>query len=526
MNADFDLIILGSGFGGSLTAMVARRLGLRVLLLERGQHPRFAIGESSSPLANLLLEELAAEYGLPRLKPLAAYGPWKRHYPEVGVGLKRGFTFFAQEAGAAFPEAPGPERRLLVAASPHEEVADTHWYRADFDQFLVREAQALGVEYEDRAVVKALKASGRSIELRVERGGREQHRRCRMVIDATGPRGALHHRLGLPEVCFDNLPPRRALFSHFTGVRRYREPDPREPYPADDSALHHLFDGGWMWVLRFDNGITSAGISVEEPLAADLRLETEGAWERFLDRYPGIAPQFAEAVPVLPWRHRTGLSYRTARAAGPGWLLLPSAAACVDPLFSTGFPLTLLGIQRLGRLLREGVGFDLPEEALRKYEATTLAEADAAARLVGACFAAFGRFEAFVDLSMLYFAAASFSEMARRLGRPELAPGFLLQGDPRFRELFHRHTGAALAGRPTASEAIAADLEPYNVAGLCDPARENLYPVDPVDALRAASKLSASPEEVADLLARLGVDLGPLERRHSDGLPPSAAGER
>jgi len=46
--------------------------GLRVALLERGRHPRFVIGESSTPLAGLLIEELADRYDLPRLRPLAS----------------------------------------------------------------------------------------------------------------------------------------------------------------------------------------------------------------------------------------------------------------------------------------------------------------------------------------------------------------------------------------------------------------------------------------------------------------------
>jgi len=79
-----DLAIVGSGFGGSILAMVARRLGLRVALLERGRHPRFAIGESSSPLAGILIEQLADRYDLPRLKPLAAFGAflglWTRSF--------------------------------------------------------------------------------------------------------------------------------------------------------------------------------------------------------------------------------------------------------------------------------------------------------------------------------------------------------------------------------------------------------------------------------------------------------------
>src|SRR5437867_4128092 len=71
MRADFDIAVVGSGFGGSLMAMIARQLGCSVVLLERGRHPRFAIGESSTPLANLLLEELARRYALPRLRPRA-----------------------------------------------------------------------------------------------------------------------------------------------------------------------------------------------------------------------------------------------------------------------------------------------------------------------------------------------------------------------------------------------------------------------------------------------------------------------
>ena len=45
-----DVLVLGAGFAGALMALVAQRLGLRVVLLEKGRHPRFAIGESSTPI--------------------------------------------------------------------------------------------------------------------------------------------------------------------------------------------------------------------------------------------------------------------------------------------------------------------------------------------------------------------------------------------------------------------------------------------------------------------------------------------
>ena len=73
--------------------------------MERGAHPHFAVGESSTPLANLVLESLAQTYDLPRLAPLAEYGPWQRSYPHLACGVKRGFTFFQHEEGRPFQRA-------------------------------------------------------------------------------------------------------------------------------------------------------------------------------------------------------------------------------------------------------------------------------------------------------------------------------------------------------------------------------------------------------------------------------------
>ena len=150
MTLDTDLAIVGSGFGGSILAMIARRLGYRVMLLERGRHPRFAIGESASPLAGVLIEQLADRYDLPRLRPLSAFGTWQRAYPDVVCGLKRGFTYFKHETGRRYGPTPDRSNQLLVAASPNDELSDTHWLRSDVDHFLVREAIALGADISTR----------------------------------------------------------------------------------------------------------------------------------------------------------------------------------------------------------------------------------------------------------------------------------------------------------------------------------------------------------------------------------------
>lgn len=516
--APFDLAVVGSGFAGSLLALMARKRGLSVLLLERGSHPRFAIGESTSPLTNLLLEEIAREYDLPELLPLTAYGPWKRTYPKIGVGLKRGFSYYAHAAGEPFR--PDPERRnqLLVAASPNNEAADTHWYRADFDAFLVELAQEYGVEYQDRASLEGVTWGAIGSRLEVRRAGEDSTYAARFVVDASGPAGVMRRFLPLERGPLEHAPVTRALYSHFTGVPLFAEivGDGGEtpPFPPDDAALHHVFPGGWMWVLRFENGITSAGFAVEDWLAEELGLPAsggleqsalEGVWERFLDRYPSIGAHLRGTEQVEPWYHTPRLAFHTGPAAGEGWALLPSTAAFVDPLFSTGFPLALLGVRRLAALLALDADPAVRAAGLTEYAAVTSREAATAARLVGGCYAAFPDFPAFAALTMIYFAAASFSEMARRLERPHLAPEFLLGGRADFRHLLDRHTDAARNGTPSSLRTLAGELEPFNVAGLCVPEKRNWYGVDPADVVAGAAKLGVTPAEVQDLFRRMGL---------------------
>src|SRR6266487_4173693 len=322
MKTDFDIAVVGSGFGGSLTAMIARRLGLSVILLERGRHPRFAIGESSTPLANLLLEELARRYDLPRLLPLAKWGSWQRTYPQLACGLKRGFTFYHHQFEKPFLNDPERRNQLLVAASPRDEIADTHWYRADFDHFLVREAQALGVEYLDQTKLDILTFNGHGVALEADRAGKRVSVRAQFIVDASGPRGFLHRALRLPEAPFEDFPPTQALYSHFTDVKRREDSASsllmpsaaeRPPYPVDDAAVHHVFAGGWVWILRFNNGITSAGVAATDGLADALRFaEADAAWNRLLKRLPSLRALFTDASSQWPFVHAPRLSFRSA----------------------------------------------------------------------------------------------------------------------------------------------------------------------------------------------------------------------
>jgi tetracycline 7-halogenase / FADH2 O2-dependent halogenase len=524
MNARYDIAVVGSGFAGSLLAMIARRLGRSVVLIEKGSHPRVAIGESSTPLANLLFEELCVRYGLPALKPLAKWGSWQRAHPEIACGLKRGFTFHHHSPCGEHSFDPEHRNQLLVAASPHNEIADMHWYRADFDHFLVQEAQRLGVDYVDHVTLQKFEEEGSGIRLRGERAGGSVKFRAQFVVDATGPRGFLHRALHLGESPLPEYPATQSLYSHFSGVGRLEKTefsriDGEPPFPIDDAAVHHVFDGGWIWVLRFNNGITSAGVAATDEFAAQLGFqEGAAAWRRLLDPIPALKTQFANARAERPFTHMPRLAFRSSAIAGERWALLPSAAGFVDPLLSTGFPLTLLGVTRVAEIIESAWGSKQFGPRLRDYAQQTDREMLATAQLIGALYANMNRFDAFAALTLLYFAAASYAESARRLLKPQLAPSFLLCTHPEFGPACEVLCACARR-RLTDVEAkalvaqIHAAIDPINVAGLANPDRRNWYPVEADDMLNAAAKLNASRDEVQALLKRCGLVCAPASDR-------------
>ncbi|MEO8075450.1 MAG: FAD-dependent oxidoreductase [Acidobacteriota bacterium] len=514
MRIDADVAVVGSGFAGSLAALALLRQGKRVVLVERGRHPRFAIGESSTPLANLLVEELADRYNLPRIRPFSKWGTWQRARPDVACGLKRGFTFLFHDRGADFEDDADHRRQLMVAASPHDEIADTHWYRPAFDQALAEEAQAEGAVYLDLTALDRFRDGGGRTILEGQREGRAVRVDAQFVIDASGPRGFLHRALALEEAPCRWLPPTQGLYSHFEGVEqwdRLRPTTEAPPYPVDAAAVHHVFPGGWIWVLRFNNGITSAGAALSDPLAAGTCAAAGAAgWNRLLAALPSVADQFRPARAVIPFVHAPRLAFRSARVSGSGWALLPSAAGVIDPLLSTGFPLTLLGVLRLVDLLGRTSPGRERDDGLRQYERTTRAELDTTERVVAALYATMGDAALFKRFGLLYFAAASFSEAVRRLGRPELAPGFLLSAHPVFGpELEACALLAIAAPRGAARRALEARIdraiEPFDTAGLLDRSRRDWYPVLASDLQASAAKLHATPGEILLLLERSGM---------------------
>ena len=498
-----EVVIAGGGFAGSILARALHAEGRDVLLLERGRHPRFALGESSTPLANLALERLAVRYGFDDLWDLAAHGRWRRRLPEVGRGLKRGFCFYSHEPGRSFSPRPGgrsSSRRLVVAASPDDDAADNQWLRADVDRFLFERARAEGVDCREETAVEVVSVprdpGGGPVRLRA--GG--QAVEAGLLIDATGG-SPLAAGLGAREAS-----PRlrtSLVYSHFAGMAPFERDEgwPDSPFPERWSASHHLLEEGWMYQLRFDDGSVSAGFL----LTGDDAGEPEAVFTSLLDRYPSLAAQFADSRPLRPLASRSDVTYRRDRAAGRGWLLLPHSYAFADPMFSAGIAWSLLAVERVADLCRRG----LPATgSTERYGRLLAAEADHIDRLLVAAYRLMPSMERFAAAAMVYFAAASFDELRQRLldapAEGWCWQGFLGAGDRRsrlFEELDERSAAGGESG--SLAEWLGPAIERWNLIGLLDSRRRNAYPVDLEDMERRAVQVAAG----------LGLDVAELRRR-------------
>ena len=407
-------------------------------------------------------------------------------------------------------------------------MADCQWLRADVDAHMVHQARAAGVDYRDRFEVMAVEIDGSGDRVRL--GGRHQGANVELdaafVVDASGASEVIAHACGVDAAARDIGFSSRLLYAHFDGVEPFADAVSRDgtvlppgPYPDDWAAVHHLLDEGWMYALRFDDGVVSAGLIVDDSTSAAISAsdnqDLDSRWNTVLSRYPTLASSFATARPFPPGVRATGrLQRRRCRAVGARWAMLPQTFAFFDPLFSTGIAWSLLGVERLAAMLAQGSPSSLE---LDRYDALLRSEADQQQALIEAAYAARGDFTIFRDVSFLYFACVSFDEIRQRLFDDDDDPtdpvgwrGFLGAGDAQWTGLFRQAAVRAKAAvaegsngtRQQFTEWVAAGIESRNLVGLGE-SPAHLYGIETDLLVERSGRLGLTAAEMRQRLPRL-----------------------
>lgn len=364
----FDTIILGSGIGGAALATILARHGYKVLLLEKGRHPRFAIGEAAFFRTCLWIWLTGQRYDVPELLHLVSPEALAAHIAP-SAGLKQTF-------GQAYHRAGEPCRMEEV----HNIVTplafffrDTHFFRQDIDHYLVKTAVKYGATYRDHTNVTGIEFDEDGVTVKTEAGDMFRGRYC---VDGTGFRSPLAEQLGLRDETPRTRTNSRGIFCHFTHVPPFDDIlDGKLPgsYSLFEGTLHHAFDGGWFWVIPFDNNewsdnpLCSVGVMLDRDKFPRLKnVSPEEEFWQIVNRYPSIARHLQNAKAVRPFVGTDRIQYSASQATGPRYSLLAHSYGFIDPLYSRGMMWTFENVYALAHRLMAAL--DANDFALERFE--------------------------------------------------------------------------------------------------------------------------------------------------------------
>ncbi|WP_051370756.1 NAD(P)/FAD-dependent oxidoreductase [Streptomyces sp. 142MFCol3.1] len=332
-----DVAVLGAGIAGSILAAILSRNGVKTVLIDAGTHPRFAVGESTIPYTSVMLRILAARYGVPEIAHLSHFSTM-RSKVSSNSGQKRNFGFVYHREGEKQVADEINQFVIPVALS-----TESHMFRQDVDSYMFNVAVRYGAVPRLGTRVSEVEVDGSGVTLSVDGG---PSIRARYVVDAGGHNSPLARKFGLRDEVPQQRTHSRTLFTHMIGVRPYDDcPAGRahdNPSPWHQGTLHHVFDGGWVWVIPFDNhrGATnrlcSVGLTLDPRKHPKTDLPAEQEFAQFLERFPDIAPQFRHAKAARPWVSTGRLQYSSHQVVGDRFCLTSHAAGFVDALYSRG----------------------------------------------------------------------------------------------------------------------------------------------------------------------------------------------
>ena len=401
MNDQFDVAILGAGFEGGMLATILAYKGAKVVLLDAGTHPRFALGESTVRHTFRMIKIMAERFGVPELKTDFYSAELLHKRVSSGLGVKKNFGFVYHREG----QHQKPEEATQFVIPPFREGHEAHLFRQDIDAYLTYTAIHHGATVKYLTKVKDVETDQQGVTLKTEKG---ETIRARFIADASGGGLVLSRMWNLR----DN-PPRvrlqtRCLFTHMIDVKPYDDLNlpngvPKAPRRWYQGTCHHLFDGGWLWVIPFDNREGSTNKCVSVGLSFDIRkfpkptdITPAEEWRRFLSRFPSIQAQFKDAKLVRDWVSSDRLQSSCKQTVGDRWAIMAGGAGSgfLDALFSRGLASSVEVINALAaRLLRAFKDDDFRAERFEYISRVHEANLRNNDRLVFAAYTSFRDFD-------------------------------------------------------------------------------------------------------------------------------------
>ncbi|BAZ48795.1 geranylgeranyl reductase [Nostoc sp. NIES-4103] len=308
MNYDYDLLIVGGGPAGSITAIYAARQGIKVLLVDKARFPRDKVcGDAIPPSSLAILEELAL---LDKLLAL----------PHVFVSL----LWHTENDYLQLPDAKALVCKRFIFDSLLFEAAKSHADTREgwkVENLLLQNGQVCGIQ--------GTTDTGESFEVT-----------AKIVVGADGCSSVVARKMGLYQpVRQSGAVATRAYYRHLpsAGQMEFYYLQESLPgylwiFPVDSETVN-------VGVLAFDSAFTKQGFSSQKLLQNLLNsplLRERFTQAKLLDRVQGWHLPLASQPRIIH---------------GNGFILVGDAAGLVDPFMGHGIDTAMISGKIAGQIL-------------------------------------------------------------------------------------------------------------------------------------------------------------------------------
>lgn len=308
------VLIIGGGPGGCAVAMFLAKEGIKPVILEQEEFPRFHIGESMTGEAGGVLRRLGLEEKM-----------LERKYP-----VKHGVRVF----GTSSWFIPVAQRDKNWELNPA-----TTWQvrRSDFDAMMLEEAQNRGAKVVRGTAKKALRTDDGGVRgITLERpDGSSEEIEAEVVVDCSGMATFLANQKVTGPKYLGSYDKQIAFFTHVKGA--VRDSETSGEMARNNTLIFYQKKYHWGWFIPVDEEIVSLGLVV--PTAEFLK-HKQNPEDFFRDYLPKINPEIARRIENLDYVEKVHVipnySFQVRGFCGKGFICIGDAHRFIDPIFSFG----------------------------------------------------------------------------------------------------------------------------------------------------------------------------------------------
>lgn len=321
MKNNVDVLVIGAGPSGTISAAMLKKAGLSVQIVEKVKFPRFVIGESLLPRC---IESLDAAGLLDAIK--------KKNFQE-----KTGAKFVLDGKICDFKFAQQYTKGWNHAYQVQ---------RADFDKALADacEEKGIPVQYETEVVDIKFNTDGSSITTVKFLDGTTQQINAKFIVDGSGYGRVIPTLFGLNKPSTQYT--RKAVFAHLKDPYRNEHDEP------DRITIYVHNHNTWIWVIPFSTGTTSLGFVSSPEFFEKYSGSLSEKYKQMIDSEPDIKSRFRDFEMI--WdepKILQGWSATTDTFYGNGYVLTGNVTEFLDPVFSSGVTLASVSAQRAAELV-------------------------------------------------------------------------------------------------------------------------------------------------------------------------------